>query len=398
MILNAKQQEAFDEVLYGDNRIVAILGKAGSGKTTVVSQICKAYKGDILVSATTHKAKSILEKLLGFTCYTTHSIAGFNLIRNGLDEYFSPVREPVTSDLLVIDEFSMLTENVLKVLLNGSYKKIVLVGDEAQLPAIGIKAKIPLEAKIITLSQNMRQGENEELREYLEGLREHIASKRMFSLSKAKPISYIKLYDSHKEFCNAYNNCSNAKRILAYSNRVVDSYNLNINNKVKYQIGDLLVLDKPIGSLRNGDTVEITDFTEYDDRYEINIYHSDKMELANITVFKTKSAEEKYLNYFIEIKDIEEYWKQKELILHPKHIYATTIHKAQGITIDEVFIDVRDIYAQLFRKPSRYNNYNKPISIDEYLKLLYVAISRMRYKAHLFIGEKRDYKYLKKGE
>ena len=86
-----------------------------------------------------------------------------------------------------------------------------------------------------------------------------------------------------------------------------------------------------------------------------------------------------------------------DTIYHPKQIYASTVHKAQGMTIEEVFIDVRDIYQQLFRVPSKYNHYNKPISLEEYLRLIYVAISRMSYKAHLFIGEKRDYKTLKKG-
>ena len=81
--------------------------------------------------------------------------------------------------------------------------------------------------------------------------------------------------------------------------------------------------------------------------------------------------------------------------MHPKHIYASTIHKAQGMTLDEVFIDATDVFKQLTRKPTKYNNYNRPISIEEFLKLMYVAISRMRYKAHLYVGETRNYKYLK---
>ena len=48
-------------------------------------------------------------------------------------------------------------------------------------------------------------------------------------------------------------------------------------------------------------------------------------------------------------------------------------------------------------KRDSYNNYNKPISVQDCMKLLYVAPSRMRIKAHLYVGKKRDYKILKKG-
>ncbi len=64
------------------------------------------------------------------------------MTRNGISEYLSQVREPLVSDVIIIDEFSMLTQNVLNAILNAPYRKIILVGDLSQLPAIGIKTSI----------------------------------------------------------------------------------------------------------------------------------------------------------------------------------------------------------------------------------------------------------------
>ena len=389
MELNELQQKAYDLCLADKPRVVAILGNAGSGKSFLISELAKVLK-DCFITATTNKAKSLLESKIGKKCYTTHSIAGFVMTRSGISEYLSQVREPLVSDIIIIDEFSMLTQNVLNAILNAPYRKIILVGDLSQLPAIGIKASIPSNASVITLIENMRQVDNPEVQEWLESLRHSIASRKLYKLSENLPNGII-AYDDHKAFCIAYLASNRHKRILAYSNKVVDNYNANIN-KAKFNIGDMLVIDKPLGNARNGDIVEITSLDEYPDYYSMLVCF--EYNTYSIKVYKTKSALEKHLSKY---KTPEAYWQEMDTIYHPKQIYASTVHKAQGMTIEEVFVDVRDIYQQLFRVPSKYNHYNKPISLEEYLRLIYVAISRMSYKAHLFIGEKRDYKILKKG-
>ena len=389
MELNKLQQEAYNLCLTDKPRVVAILGNAGSGKSFLISELTKVLK-DCFITATTNKAKTLLESKIGKKCYTTHSIAGFVMTRNGISEYLSQVREPLVSKVIIIDEFSMLTQNVLNAILNAPYRKIILVGDLSQLPAIGIKASIPNNASVITLTENMRQVDNPEVQEWLESLRHSIASRKLYKLSENLPRGII-AYDDHKAFCIAYLTSNRHKRILAYSNKVVDSYNANIN-QVKFSVGDMLVIDKPLGNARNGDIVEIISLDEFPDYYSMLV--SFEYNTYPIKVYKTKTALEAHMQQY---KTPEEYWQEMDTIYHPKQIYASTVHKAQGMTIEEVFVDVRDIYQQLFRVPSKYNHYNKPISLEEYLRLIYVAISRMSYKAHLFIGEKRDYKILKKG-
>ncbi|WP_169777748.1 ATP-dependent DNA helicase [Campylobacter curvus] len=395
MILNEEQEQIYDLIMKPpDNvRIFALYGNAGTGKSTVIAKIAKEYPGSILLTATTNKAKNLLKAATKLSAFTTHSALGFVMARNGIEEYLSDILEAKEADLLIVDEVSMLPNQVYQKIIQTPYKYILFVGDECQLPAIGIKAKI--EADItVTLTKQMRQDKNKILENYFANLRANMSKKYIPKLQDNLP-DCIKLYDNHKEFCQAYLSCSKSKRILAYSNRIIDSYNLNIKQGNKFSLGDLLVLDKPIGNVKNGDIATILDIKETDTKYILDLEANGEL-LCNLVCYKTKKSEEEFFTLLLKTNH-SAFWAYKDQTIHPKHIFASTIHKAQGQTIDEVFIDVTDILSQLKRKPSKWNNYNKPISIEEYLKLLYVAISRMKSKAHLFIGENRDYKQLRKG-
>ncbi|WP_086290497.1 ATP-dependent DNA helicase [Campylobacter devanensis] len=389
-MLNQMQQEIVNAVLKGDKRIYMLNGAAGTGKSFTLKYIIDSYPGSILLTATTNKAKDLLTSSTKTECITTHNALGFKMIRNGLEEYLCKVRDPLEANLLIIDEYSMMPKALWDSAINGEYKKILLVGDEAQLPAIGLRADITPEVKI-TLTQQMRQSSNEKLETFMSSLREAIDTKRYIDISTLSLPSNIHLYDKHKDFCKAYIDCKDDKRILAYSNRVVDSYNSNINfKKGKYSVGDLLILNKPLGHLTNGSIVEVVGVVEYDKYFELEV------DLISITkkikVFKTLAAEYGYIDPSI---NPDEYWRRVDEVYKPKHLYSCTIHKSQGQSIKSVFIDLTDIKSALTRRPTRFNNYNKPISVQDYMKLLYVAISRMQKEAHIFIGDKRDYQRLR---
>ena len=389
MNLNKKQQEIYDLVISKKHKVVLLEGKAGTGKSYVLSKIATAYNGDVLVTATTNKAKNLLAQAIGITTYTTHSALGFTMLRKGTTEYLADINEPMNADLLIIDEASMLPSEVYHKALMAGYEQILLVGDSSQLLSIGMKANIVPEASV-TLSEQMRQSSSPRLDAYLDNIRQGIFTKKSHNLLVDVPEEII-FYEKFKDFAKAYINCTKEKRILAYSNRCVDSYNASING-TKFKLGDQLVLDKPLGKFKNSDTVEIISIDEDSKVYSVTLALDKYKESAYI--FKTKGLEEDFLDEVLKHYP-DKYWAYKDKIIHPKHIYASTVHKAQGSSIDEVFIDLTDIQAQTTKKPSVYNNYNQPMSISEYLRLVYVAISRMRYKAHIYIGDKRDYKCFK---
>ena len=102
MTLNKQQQEAYNEILYGTTKIVLLLGKAGTGKTYTVSKAIENYQGTIAVTATTNKAKEVLSSMAKIKAYTTHSFAGFTMVRQGRSQYLAPVRDSRYADLVII--------------------------------------------------------------------------------------------------------------------------------------------------------------------------------------------------------------------------------------------------------------------------------------------------------
>lgn len=385
MSLNPEQQLVVDEVLNSDERVICILGKAGTGKSYLVSHLAGLLKRKVSITATTNKAKNLLKEATGISnIKTIHSYCGYAMTLNGVDMYLTQTGISESNDYVIVDEVSMLPQKILNTLLDTPTKKIILVGDMTQLPAIGLRADIS-SYKTLYLTQQMRQEDNPELADWLDKLRECINTKRTFRYEDNPPKG-IHIYSNHRDFCKAYMDCKTDKRIISYSNSVVDCYNTNLNQGIRFKVGDSIVLDTPVGYYRNGDIVVITDLKDRYDHYDMVINEEHK-----IKVYKTKKRIEELK------RDSTDYYKMiLPMIVNPKLPFASTVHKAQGDSIDEVFIDVSDIYKQLFRKPTKYNGFNKPISVEEYLKLLYVAISRMKSKAHLFIGDKREYTYLRR--
>lgn len=63
-----------------------------------------------------------------------------------------------------------------------------------------------------------------------------------------------------------------------------------------------------------------------------------------------------------------------------------TVHKAQGQSVDIVFIDMSDIYSAYAQQKTQWNN---PISKNEMLRMILVGMSRARHKIIVFYGKSR---------
>lgn len=137
------------------NGISIISGGPGTGKTTIVNAIIKIYKklyqkNTITVCAPTGRAAKRLTDITGEQATTIHRILKWDLDDNqyGIDE-----DNPLTGDFLIVDEFSMVDCQLFYHLLAGThpYKKILLIGDEQQLPPVspGDVLRDLLESQII---------------------------------------------------------------------------------------------------------------------------------------------------------------------------------------------------------------------------------------------------------
>ncbi|MDX9697736.1 MAG: AAA family ATPase [Bacteroidales bacterium] len=162
MGLTLEQDNAMRILLdrHNDKEKISVLqGIAGSGKSFLLSYLIQhlGYEENEVAFATyTGTAAKILMKQ-GLNASTIHQLIYTPIIRRGICVGF---RKKFTEDLLglkliIIDEFSMVPQNILTDLLSY-HIPIIFVGDQAQLPPIGEPNKLIHTAHAI-LTEPMRQ-------------------------------------------------------------------------------------------------------------------------------------------------------------------------------------------------------------------------------------------------
>jgi hypothetical protein len=133
------------------SRLSVLIGPAGTGKTTLLSVLCghpDVAKAGILLLAPTGKARVRMESIArtaGTQNFKAATLAQFLWGSGRYDGYtgrylLRPDVDPEAgARTVVVDEASMLTEEMLAALLEGvaGVDRFVLVGDTGQLPPIG---------------------------------------------------------------------------------------------------------------------------------------------------------------------------------------------------------------------------------------------------------------------
>lgn len=129
-----------------ESRISVLIGPAGTGKTTLLSVLCghpDIAAGDVLLLAPTGKARVRMEqstKGLNLKGYTIAQFLSPHRYDGSTGRYMLSDRKPEdTARTVVIDEASMLTEEMLAALLQAfrGVHRLILIGDPRQLPPIG---------------------------------------------------------------------------------------------------------------------------------------------------------------------------------------------------------------------------------------------------------------------
>lgn len=134
-------QSQKDAILSFVNSDLSILtGGPGTGKTTIVNAMVLIYKKlypeiNIALTAPTGRAAKRLSDLTDTDAFTIHSLLKWDMDNNSFGQNQD---EPLNYDILVIDEFSMVDQWLFAKLLEacGIVKKILIVGDENQLPSV----------------------------------------------------------------------------------------------------------------------------------------------------------------------------------------------------------------------------------------------------------------------
>lgn len=135
IVLSEEQKQAL--YIFADKKVFVITGAAGSGKTTIIKAIVELTKR-MRLRLTCMTPTGISAKKMAMTvnneAYTIHRRLGFRG-----SEWIHNELNPYDTDVVILDEVSMLDQEVLYRLLSALDKRvhIVFVGDHNQLPSVG---------------------------------------------------------------------------------------------------------------------------------------------------------------------------------------------------------------------------------------------------------------------
>ncbi|MEI8132743.1 MAG: ATP-dependent RecD-like DNA helicase [Leptolinea sp.] len=121
-------------------KVSVITGGPGTGKSTILSTIASILRklgGSVLLAAPTGRAAKRLSELTDCKAKTIHRLLEYSPIAR--TRFVRDRENPLDSDLIIIDETSMvdilLIHHLLNAIENGSH--LLLVGDVDQLPSVG---------------------------------------------------------------------------------------------------------------------------------------------------------------------------------------------------------------------------------------------------------------------
>lgn len=409
--LNSGQAEAaagFVEFLLSpDEKEMIINGPGGTGKTFLVEHLVKEgfpnfqdlYKittgknspyMEITLSATTNKAAEVLQSALKMDTNTIHNRLGIVVTNNYTTGETSLKKSKkwavLHNTVLIIDEAYMIDYALHKMIQEGTSNcKIVYVGDSAQLNPVKSTGSPLLNKNVrtYTLTEPMRTDRPDILKAN-QMLRECVINEaaRIDLPEASSHIHWVSRNDADDLIIDLFK--KKEAKFLAYTNKKVIACNefvrksLGLSNEIHpgdYWINNSALLIPIEGSLYSVSAEELLYIVDAEETVlEIDSYELPIIKClvkvprfqANLVIYAAKDPHQRnaLLKEFSKLKQWRDYFYIQERIADLRLPYASTVHKAQGSTYDNVIIDLNDL------KKCKGN--------DQIRRLMYVAMSRAK--------------------
>jgi exodeoxyribonuclease-5 len=420
-------------------------GYAGTGKTSFISSMVRVLRENrqrTVLLAPTGRAAKVFSSYAGQQAFTIHKRIYFQ--RAARDGSISLVLQKnlFRNAIFFVDEASMigagqaerdlaftsrnLLDDLIEYVYSGEGCKMILIGDTAQLPPVGmdgspaldlefLRSRYDLKLRHHELTEVMRQSLESGILSNATRLRDHIAENRkpepLFKIGGFRDILRITGAELEETLQSAYSSGQPGETIvICRSNKRANLYNREIRNRVMYHdseisAGDFLMVvrnnyfwldpESGPGFIANGDIAEIMSLRHHEDLYGFRFADAtirladypaeqpfDVKLLLDVLMSDGPSlpdADQRRLFQSV-IDDFQDIPQRSERLskvrsspyynaLQVKFAYALTCHKTQGGQWENVIID---------------QGYLPDERIDaEYLRWLYTALTRSQKQVFL---------------
>jgi exodeoxyribonuclease V len=426
-------------------------GYAGTGKTTIVNSLIKTllkFKIKAFLLAPTGRAAKVLTSYTSQKAFTIHKKIYRQKSSTDAFGHFTLNDNLHINTIFIVDEASMISnesneqsifgsgrllEDLIEYVYKGKGCKLMLIGDTAQLPPVGMSLSPALDKQVLQnfdktvfesyLTDVVRQSQNSGILHTATEIRKYIEDKftpngfPRLQIKGFPDIEKINGLELIEKLTSAYDiDGLKEAMVINRSNKRANRYNQGIRNTVLYRdseicSGDLLMVVKNnyhfigenenIDFIANGDIIELKKIRKQEERYgyqfvdaTVKLIDYDDIELDVKIILDTLTTEtpalsseqnkELYQKVSEDYPDIkskrEKYKKIKEdpffNALQVKFAYAVTCHKAQGGQWKNIFLD-QGIFDE------------SQVNI-EYLRWLYTAVTRATSKLY-FVNFKDEF-------
>lgn len=426
------------------NPAYLLQGYAGTGKTTLVTTLVKTLPKIGMryqLLAPTGRAAKVLSGYSGKTASTIHrKIYRFQQFADGSFR-MTRAENKAKNTVFIVDECSMipddftsgrsLLDDLIGYVFSGENCRLLLIGDNAQLPPVGLdnspandinvlKNSFNLTVASYELTEVMRQEEESGILWNATQLRQTLRPlKPLFNINNFSDIHRIEPQEFEELLWQGFNGKNNNEAvIICRSNNRANMYNQAIRARILQEDGEISTGDKlmvvknnyfwtdedqKISFIANGDMIELMRINNTEEMYgfhfaDVDIQLIDYQDTPNLSVkilLETLSSDSPALTQeesdrlykaveedYMDIPNKRDRYKAMRQnpyfnALQVKFGYALTCHKTQGGQWPTVFID------------APYIKENESLQLSD-IRWFYTAVTRAQKQLY-FVNFEDDY-------